>query len=251
MKKLNTKTISDLSKAILISVSFLIAVPVTAETVVLPERLAADVTRDVTSKPTEIMEFVGVTKGDHVLDFLGGGGYYSQLLKGVVGDEGAVVLQNNQAYIKYVGEELTKKDTAGALAGVTQLVSEADDLKLGEAQFDIVFWVLGFHDVFFTDDNWAFDPDVALPQLAKSLKLGGKLLIIDHQSAAGRGMQDAQKLHRIEDAFVTADLAKRGFKLVRQSSILRSDNDDYAKTVFDPSVRRKTDRFVMLFELVE
>ena len=94
MTKLNSNTVDNFFKAILISLSLLIVAPVMAETAELPERLASDKARDVSSKPAEIIEFVGVSKGDRVLDFLGGGGYYSQLLKRVVGKDGAVVSQN-------------------------------------------------------------------------------------------------------------------------------------------------------------
>jgi predicted methyltransferase len=66
------------------------------------ERSPIDIARDKTSKPTEVLEFLGLKKGDHVLDFLGGDGYYSVQLSNKVGTEGKVVLHNNKAYLPFV-----------------------------------------------------------------------------------------------------------------------------------------------------
>ncbi|MCB1049701.1 MAG: hypothetical protein KDC71_03810, partial [Acidobacteria bacterium] len=49
-------------------------------------RSEADLTRDETSKPAEVMAFAKVQPGMKVLDILGGGGYYSELLAAVVGE---------------------------------------------------------------------------------------------------------------------------------------------------------------------
>ena len=53
----------------------------------LSGRLEADLKRDKTSKPREIIQLVGVKPGDHVLDLFAGGGYYSEILSRVVGDK--------------------------------------------------------------------------------------------------------------------------------------------------------------------
>ena len=41
--------------------------------------------------------------------------------------------------------------------------------------------------------------------------------------------------------------AAAGLKLVDESDLLANADDDYTINVFDPSVRRKTDRFLMKF----
>ena len=212
------------------------------------ERSAADLERDKSSKPKQILSFLGVKKGDKVLDFLGGGGYYSQLLKSEVGSEGEVVLHTNQAYLSFVGKALKKRTESGGLDGVTQLISEADELKLGENQFDSAMLVLGYHDFFFKEGAWNFPSDKVIPQLNKALKKGGKLLIIDHASQKDAGISVVKSLHRIERDFVVKDLEGRGFKLIAESSILRNSKDSLNKSVFAKELRRKTDRFVLLFE---
>lgn len=212
------------------------------------ERSAADIARDKTSKPDEILEFLDLKKGDHVLDFLGGDGYYSVHLANKVGNKGKVVLHNNKAYMPYVEKTLTERIAKGELNHVTRLVSEADDLKFGQEKFDSAILVVTYHDFFHKDEGWDFPPDTVIPQLLESLKKGGKLLIIDHQASKEAGKSVTKSLHRIEGDFVKQDLIDRGFIFIKESSILKNAKDPLDISVFAPDVRRKTERFVYLFE---
>jgi len=211
-------------------------------------RSQADLDRDKSSKPTQILIFSGIKKGDHVLDFLGGNGYYSELISNLVGSKGKVLLHNNKAYIPFVGKSLTDRESAGGLDNVNRLISESDDLQLGKEKFDAAILVLGYHDFFYSEHNWSFPVDVAIPQLLKSLKPGGRFLVIDHAAKNGAGISVSKSLHRIEDNFVKEDLQKRGFKFIKESQILRNENDTRDIKVFDAKIRRQTDRFVYLFE---
>lgn len=214
------------------------------------QRSESDIARDKTSKPKAIMAFLGIKKGDHVLDFLGGSGYYSQLIATAVGSSGKVVLHTNQAYMKFVGKELAKRKASGGLDNVTQLLSEADDLKLGTEQFDTAILVLGYHDFFYKKDDWDFPADTVMPQLHKSLKKGGQLLIIDHDADKNSGISVIESLHRIEGSYVMEDILQRDFKFVKESNLLQNDQDSLNILVFDPKIRRKTSRFVYLFEKI-
>ena len=224
---------------------------VNAQKVDLSGRSEADTKRDATSKPAEILEFYGVKSGDKVLDLLGGGGYYSELLSRLVGNDGEVVLQIPKAYLKYVDKTLKERLLNDRLKNVTYLLSESDDLKIGQNKFDSALIVLGYHDMFFKDEGWDFTADTVMPQLVKSLKPGGKLLVIDHQAATGHGSKDTKSLHRIEAEFVKKNLEQKGFRFIKKSDLLINEDDNHTLSVFNKEIRRKTDRFVMLFEKSE
>ncbi|PKI14355.1 hypothetical protein CXF71_15030 [Colwellia sp. 12G3] len=224
--------------------------PLLAASLDLSGRSDDDSQQDSTRKPAQVIDFVGVKKGDKVLDLLAGGGYYSELLSRAVGDKGAVTLQIPKAYLKYAEKSLEVRLANDRLKNVTYLLSEAENLKLSENTYDSAFLVLGFHDMFFKEEGWDFTADEVMPQVFKSLKSGGKLLVIDHDAADNSGIRDVKSLHRIDSAFVKADLEKRGFKLIKTSKLLENHNDDHSKIVFIPELRRKTDRFVMLFEKI-
>jgi len=229
---------------------FAFTAPVLAGSLDLSGRSEADLKQDEGRKPAEIIHFAGVKKGDKVLDLLAGGGYYSEILSRVVGDKGEVTLQIPKAYLKYAEKSLKERLANDRLKNVTYLLSESDDLKLAKQKYDSAFLVLGFHDMFFKEEGWNFTAEQVMPQLLNSLKAGGKLLVIDHAASKSSGTRDVKTLHRIDSDFVKVDLEKRGFKLIKTSTLLENSSDDHSKLVFVPELRRKTDRFVMLFEKI-
>lgn len=219
------------------------------EAVENPGRSAADLKRDQRSKPLEILRFIGVKEKMVVADVFSSSGYYSELLSYIVGPAGKVYAHNNQSYVAFLGEEkLNKRYADDRLANVTQLFSEPADLKLPNGKLDLALMVMTFHDLYFSSDGWPkIEPARLIKQLYASLKPGGLLLILDHAARKGSAQSDAQNLHRIEEAFTRTTFKSFGFKWVKDSQVLRNPKDNKAITVFDPSVRGTTDRFVLLF----
>jgi len=211
-------------------------------------RSERDIARDALSKGPAIVKMVGITQGMKVLDVLGGGGYYSELLSKEVGESGKVYLHNNQAYMPYVEKELTTRLASNRLSNVVRWDKETEDLELKNEQFDAVFFVLGYHDLYHKTKGWDIDKDSFLKQLHHGLKVGGKLLVIDHSAKHGSGTKYSQQGHRIDVEYVKEELAQKGFKLIKQSDLLANLKDDRLISPFAKEIRRKTDRFILLFE---
>lgn len=212
------------------------------------DRSDADKKRDATSAPCEMAKLLNVKPGDTVLDLLGGGGYFSELLAQQVGAAGKVLLHNNQAYLPYVDKQLTTRLAGERLPNVQRLDAEVDALPLAADSLDAVYFVMGYHDMYHVSDGWKIDPAQLMAQLYSALKPGAQMLVVDHNAPSGSGISAAQALHRIEADYVVAELQRFGFKLIINSSVLANANDDYSKSVFDKNVRGKTDRFVLLVE---
>ena len=79
------------------------------------------------------------------------------------------------------------------------------------------------------------------------LKAGGHFVVLDHQAAPGSPAETGGTTHRLDRAIVEQRAAAVGLELVAESDLLANPADDYAKNVFDPSVRRKTDRYLLKF----
>jgi len=216
-----------------------------------PGRTDADLARDATSRPAEIIAFSGAAPGMRIADVFGGSGYYAELLAQVVGEQGRVYLHNNAAYLGFVGKQLEQRLEGDRLSNVVRLDREADDLGFEERSLDGVFLVLAFHDFYFREKDWNVTADQVMPQLRAALKPGGFLLLIDHAALPGSGSAAAQDLHRIDEAFVKSAVQEFGFELVGESQLLRNADDPHTVSVFDPSVRRRTDRFVHLYRRPE
>ena len=95
-----------------------------------PARAQADVQRDQDRKPTDVLSFLGISPGMTVLDVFAGGGYYSEILNYVVGEDGKVLLHNNLAYISFVESELEPRLADGRLANISSIIAEAKKAKM-------------------------------------------------------------------------------------------------------------------------
>lgn len=215
-----------------------------------PARTDADRERDADRKPAEVLAFFGVKPGMTVLDMFSGGGYYTELLSYVVGPTGHVVAHTNSAYVNFVGDEAVKRYANKRLPNVEQLLAENNDLDLAAGKFDAIMLILSYHDIYYVDtaNGWPkIDGPKFLAELKKGLKPGGILAVVDHHAAAGAPRETGNTLHRIDPEIVISELEEDGFVLEAKSIVLRNTEDDYSKSVFEPEIRGRTDRFVLRF----
>ena len=219
-----------------------------------PARSDADRERDGRDKPQQVLEFAGFGKGMLIADIFGGGGYYSEILSGVVGKKGKVLLVNNAPYDAFVKEELTARLTDDRLPNVAYLLVPNEAMGLGSNRLDGALIIMSYHDLFYddTENGWPrIDSDQFIEQIVTALKPGGRLLIVDHAGREGTGSSETKSLHRIDEQFTIAELRARGLEWVGSIADLRNANDDRQLSVFDPAIRGKTDRFVHLYRKPE
>lgn len=245
MKKLSTYVSSLLLGSLLV---FTITSSAQQAQFVKGERPQQDLLRDKQSKGPQIVDLAEIKEGMKVLDIFGGGGYYSEILSAKVGDSGQVYLHNNQAYMPWIEKELVARLKDNRLENVVRYDREADDLGLQKSQFDAVFYVLGYHDLYHKADGWDVDKTSFLNQVLPAIKSKGKLAIIDHSAVDGSKTQHSQELHRIDKQYVIDEVSNFGFKLVSNSQLLANPEDTRMISPFKPEMRRKTDRFILIFE---
>ncbi len=218
----------------------------TAET--RPEADAAD---DAARKPAEVMAFMGAAAGWNVLEVEAGSGYYTELLSMAVGETGKVYMQNPAEFDEFLGDGLTNRLADGRLGNVEYLKSHFDAIPLDAESVDLITWILGPHELYFFPENKPEgfgDPATVFASLHNFLKPDGQLVMLDHAAAAGAPETTGGTTHRIDPAIVIGLAEAAGFVVDQQSDLLANPEDDYEKMVFDPSVRRKTDRFLISFK---
>lgn len=213
-------------------------------------RAPKDVALDASRKPAEVLDFLGLKRDMAALDVMAGGGYYTQIMSRAVGPNGSVtVFEPKQFY-----EEPANKSNWDALVGshrnVRLMAVPLDGLSFPANSYDFVMMHLTYHDFYWESAKYQFprmDPDAVLRNLYAATKPGGIVAVIDHAAALGDTRQTVENLHRIDPAVVKADFERAGFMLEAESKLLAVPEDDHTKSVFDPAVRGKTDRFVMKF----
>jgi len=246
-------------KTALLSCLLLVTLPAFAadptpieKSVASPERTASDRERDKRDKPAEVMAFAGVRPGMVVADIFAAGGYYSELLAGVVGPQGKVLAVNNVPYATYSKDNIKERFTEGRLKNVERRLVEASYMNIAPKSVDLVVIIMAYHDAYWIEEKegWPeINTDGFLESIKRMLKPGGKLLIVDHNAAPGTGREAASKLHRLNEDWAKKSITSHGFVFEKSHDGLRNPADQLDKMVYDPAVKGKTDRYVHLYRL--
>jgi predicted methyltransferase len=229
-------------------------ISVYAAAVASETRPEADRASDAGRKPEAVLEFFGIQPGDVVLEMWAGGGYYTELLAHVVGENGKVVAHANTPILNFAGEEYTNRHADNRLPNTEVLLAENNELALEADSYDAATIILNYHDLYWSSEEYGWeqiDVPAFLAELYKGIKPGGTLGIVDHQAVGGSPAETGGTLHRIDSAIVIAELESAGFVFDGQRNVLASSEDDHTKNVFDPAVRGKTDRYVLRFRKPE
>jgi predicted methyltransferase len=174
-------------------------------------RPADEKARDATSKPMEVLEWIGLEEGQIVLDIQSGGGYHMWIFSDAVGPEGKVYSQSS-----FRPESLQARIAAGLTpeANVTFVsrVSEVPDGTL-----DLAFTDRNYHDVSVENiPTW-------LETVKSKLEPGGLFVVIDAEAAEGRD----EESHRIASDVIVTEVTGAGFELVEESDMLANPADDH------------------------
>ena len=212
-------------------------------------RPAGDLKRDRIDHPAEVLRLSGIGPAMVVADFLAADGYYSELLSYLVGPKGHVYLLNNEAYDKW-----SENQWQGRIERLPNVVHETvsvEHLGLPARSLDAILLIKVYHDLYWHPDQgpWPkdIDPGAVLTEIARVVKPGGILLLVDHSAKPGTGSADAGTLHRIDEQYARRDFEKHGFELLRTSDVLRRPDDPRDLITYKGEMVGKTDRFVLLF----
>jgi predicted methyltransferase len=212
-------------------------------------RPATDSERDADRKPAETLAFAGVKPGDKIADYAAGAGYFTRLFADVVGPEGhvyAAVPNSLFVYpniVKGIAEiqtyAVTHQNVTVTFASALEAVRFPEPLD--------VFWISqNYHDL---HDSFMGPVDMAAFNKAvyAALKPGGIYIVLDHVAAKNSSADVCDTLHRIEPSTVRREVEAAGFKLEGQSTVLANPADPHTASVFDKSIRGRTDQFIFRF----
>jgi predicted methyltransferase len=227
------------------------AAPVRPVTLAAADRSADNVKLDEGRKPAQVLQFLGLRPGMHVLDLFGANAYWAEIMAPVVGPKGHdTVWAPTQFY-----SDKTKASFAAFAdkhPNVSIVVSPFEAPELPKNYADFVILNDNYHDTYWQSDKYKIpkmDPNAFLKAVYASMKPGAVIGVIDHVASPNSDTRSTvEKFHRIDPNVVKADFKRAGFVFVKSSNLLRNPADDHSLLVFDPKVRGKTDRFVFLFK---
>ena len=206
---------------------------------------------DAVRRPVELLAFMGLKRGDRVLDYFTGTGYYAEIMARAVGPDGVVVGWNSAGFA-------AREPVRTALAGIRErspntafYATPNTALAFPANSFDFAMLHLVYHDSYWESAQFGLpriDPDSVTRALFAALRPGGIVAVIDHVAAAGGDTRAVvEATHRIDPAVIRADFERAGFILEAESNLLRNPQDDLSVSVFSPAIRGKTDRIAYRF----
>lgn len=211
----------------------------------LAERSAEDRARDAARQPADVLVAAGIERGMTVMDLASSGGWYAEVLSVAVGDEGRVYAQNAPEFLEWDNRRYDKAITArladGRLANVQRIDAAIGNTGLEVGSLDAALTALNLHDYYYLDSE-----EVAVQFLSgvrNLLKPGGFAVIIDHHGAEGA---DNAALHRMTEELARNVIEAAGLEIIASPQMLRRPDDDRTLMIFEPEIRGKTDRFVLV-----
>lgn len=221
-----------------------------AAAVAAPDRPESARKLDADRKPVEVLNFLGLKKGDRAVELMAGSGYYAELIGKAVGPKGAVVALEPPGFLTDKGRAAWA-ELRTRTPNVLLQAQMPGDTSLAPRSLDFALMHLTYHDLYWESEQYKFpriDPAVFLGKLYAAMKPGGVVGVVDHVAEAGGDTRKvADALHRIDPEVIKADFKAAGFVLEAESDLLRMPADDHSKLVFDPTIRGKTDRVVYRF----
>lgn len=248
--------------AALLSSTFVVATEIDAaavRTAMSKEgRLPDDLARDSRSVPEAVIPLLHIEPGATVVDIFGSGGYYSELLAGVVGEYGEVWLHNNDGFeawgVNGLRDRFGKRDPGN----INRHTRSGVNLDLGGETMDAAIIVMALHDIYVIPKRYNGEEYVPvgrpanatyfLEQIFTALKPGSRFVVVEHAGDALMESEEVFDLHRMVEALARSEVESVGFRFVESSDALRNPNDDRSMIVFDSDIKGRTDRFVLSFE---
>lgn len=218
-----------------------------AETIIAsPDRSEADRTNDIRRQAVQLLAFIDARPGMRALDISAGGGYTSELLARSVGPTGRVWAQIPPAAKDGPGgQRLAARMTTPPMRNAVMVIRPFDDPippEIALASLDRVTLMFNYHDF----GHMSVDRARVNRAVFAALKRGGTFVVADHAGRAGAGISESNTLHRIEEAFLRAEVAIAGFRLIEEAQFLRNPGDPRTEPTARPAY--PNDDFVLKFQ---
>ncbi len=158
-------------------------------------------------KPDEVIKEMNLKNGDVVADIGAGTGYFSRRIAKAVGPNGKVHAYDIEPnMVNHMKEDANKLGLKNYLPEVIS----ADKPKFPENQFNVIFIANTYHHI----------PDRInyFKNLIKSLKKGGRLIIVDFKKMVTKF--GPPKKHKIAKSQVTKELWKAGYEAKRSPNVM-------------------------------
>ena len=230
MTRLTTRTLSALACVAVLGAAGVAAQTIRpsreiAAAVASPARTPANVQRDRYRHPAETLSFFGVKPNQTVVEFIPGGGWYTEILAPMVKGRGRYV-----ALVPTTQGERTRTAMAGKAAQYGEVQVATVDFKTGASTVaagtaDVVLTFRNVHNLLMQDD-----PAVAaraFKAFHDALKPGGVLGVVDHHLPEEMDTARENTSGYVKRSTVVRLAEQAGFRLAGESNVNANPRDTH------------------------
>jgi len=193
-----------------------------ADAVAAPTRTAANRARDTYRHPAETLAFFGVKPTDTVVEFIPGGGWYTEILTPLVKDKGRYVALVPAASQARATTSLTEKFGPVTVAGVDGATGTS---TLPANSADVILTFRNVHNLLMGDNPAAAGN--AFKAFHAALKPGGTLGVVDHRLPEEMDTAREKTSGYIKRSTVMRLATEAGFRFVGESPINANARDTH------------------------
>ena len=215
-----------------------------------PGRPKDRVDLDEVRKPAEVLRFMGLKRGDRVLDYFTGTGYYAEIMARAVGSEGRVLGWNSSGYqsdkVKAQLDGIRERNP-----NFSYFATPATAIAFPKDGFDFAMLHLVYHDTYWESAQYKvprIDPNSVVQALWYSVKPGGTVAVIDHVATPGGDTREVVEKYGDDSGWAMANPVGTGpYRLKewrRTQKIVLEANPGYRDETF-PESSKPEDRAIM------
>lgn len=159
--------------------------------------------RDKEQKPDEVLKLMNVKPGQVIVDIGAGAGYFTRRFAAAVGPTGkAIGVEIDSAMVRGMNADARRL----SLTNYEARLVPPDDPMLAASSVDVIFLCDAYHHI---NDRVAYFANVR-----RSLKLGGRLVIVDYVRTKERSEHSIVKEEAVDE------LRRAGFRLAKEFDLL-------------------------------
>lgn len=167
--------------------------------------------REVRAKRDDILQEVGLAKGDAIADIGAGTGLYTFAFAEAVGASGRVFAVDVQDYfLEYLDAQADER----GLPQVQTVHASQTDVTLDPGSIDVAFLCDAYHHI--------EHPAPYLKTVRRALRPGGRLVVVDYAKVAGAKPFIIEHVRDTPEAF-RAEIEAAGFRFVRSADFLEDN----------------------------